>query len=158
VIVTDKFRNCAGKCFFSLIFISTLLTTGGCQQTKPGDTQTMSEPEATYTAPAITPGSSMPESKMTSSQSTASAEGSASTCQRELVALSKINQRLYAQKKAAFNELISSASVYTAVRDDITAQTKDTMDAFYKFKTQKICSDIEQTVRQALISRVDGSQ
>ncbi|SNY62259.1 hypothetical protein SAMN02744775_00763 [Enterobacter sp. CC120223-11] len=74
------------------------------------------------------------------------------TCQRELIALSKVNQRSYAQKKAEFDLLLSRASVYTSVRDEIGAETKDTMDALYKFKTQKLCSDIEIAVRQSLIS------
>jgi len=77
---------------------------------------------------------------------------SMATCQRELIALSKVNQRSYAQKKAEFDLLLSRASVYTSVRDEIGAQTKDTMDALYKFKTQKLCSDIEIAVRQSLLS------
>lgn len=148
MIVTDKFRKYAGRSFCSFIFISTLLIIGGCQQSKPVNKTTSYVPP-----PVMTPTIATPEPQHTG----AGVEGSASNCQRELVALSKIDQRLYAQKKAAFNELLSSASVYTAVREDITLQTKDTMDAFYKFKTQKICSDIEQTVRQALINRVENS-
>lgn len=153
MIVTDKFRKYAGRPLFSLMIISTLLVTAGCQQNKTANKKTMSGPTTSYVpAPVLTP-VAMPEPQ----PAAASAEGSASTCQRELVALSKISPRLYAQKKSIFNELLASASVYTAVREDITVQTKDTMDAFYKFKTQKICSDIEQTVRQALISRVENT-
>lgn len=154
MIVTDKFRKYAGRPLFSLIFISTLLVTGGCQQSKPVNKKTLPEATTSYVPPPVmTPAAATPDPQ----RAEAGVEGSASNCQRELVALSKIDQRLYAQKKAAFNELLSSASVYTAVREDITLQTKDTMDAFYKFKTQKICSDIEQTVRQALINRVENS-
>lgn len=80
-------------------------------------------------------------------------EGAASVCQKELIALSKVNQNQYAKKKAAFEQLLDSASVYTSVREDIGSQTRDTMDALYKYKTQKLCSDIEQTVRQSLINR-----
>ncbi|AST78850.1 TPA: hypothetical protein JD342_18395 [Citrobacter freundii] len=64
-----------------------------------------------------------------------------------------MNQHQYAKKKAAFDQLLDSASVYTSVREDIGSQTRDTMDALYKYKTQKLCSDIEQTVRQSLINR-----
>lgn len=81
------------------------------------------------------------------------AEGSVITCQRELIALSKINQQLYMQKKSVFDELLAGASAYASVRGEISVQTKDTLDALYKYKTQKICNDIEQSIRQALISR-----
>ncbi|MFG6655003.1 hypothetical protein ACG0Z5_11095 [Scandinavium sp. M-37] len=80
-------------------------------------------------------------------------EGMASTCQQELLALSKVNQAAYAQRKASFDDLLASASVYTNVRGDIGEDTRTTMDALYKYKTQKLCSDIEQSVRQALINR-----
>jgi hypothetical protein len=84
---------------------------------------------------------------------TTAPEGEATACQRELLALSKVSQSAYSQKKAAFDALLSSASVYTSVRGDIGSQTRETMDALYKYKTQKLCSDIEQSVRQSLISR-----
>jgi hypothetical protein len=82
-----------------------------------------------------------------------SSEGMASACQQELLALSKVNQTAYAQRKASFDNLLASASVYTNIRGDIGEDTRTTMDALYKYKTQKLCSDIEQSVRQALINR-----
>lgn len=80
-------------------------------------------------------------------------QGTASVCQRELLALSKVSPKTYARKKAAFDTLLRSASVYTSVRDEIGGQTRDTMDALYKYKTQKLCSDIQQAVRDGLIVR-----
>lgn len=155
MFVTDKFRKYAGRSFCLLFFISLVMATGGCQQNKTGNTKTSADSTTAYVpAPVITPGTAMTDAPAAPQSSP---EGSVSTCQRELVALSKINPRMYAQKKNSFTELLASASVYTAVRNDIASQTKDTMDAFYKFKTQKICSDIEQAVRQALINRVENS-
>ncbi|MBT1713854.1 hypothetical protein KK116_06185 [Enterobacter dykesii] len=142
---------------FTLLFISHLLMLTGCQHSQSNEVRSGSEIPASLSyvpAPVITP--KAPAPKIARPELTSSESGAASTCQRELIVLSKVNQRLYAQKKAAFDELISSVSVYTAVREDINPQTKDTMDAFYKFKTQKICSDIEQAVRQALINRVEN--
>lgn len=78
--------------------------------------------------------------------------GDVSRCQRQLKALSRINPRLYARRRAAFDDLLARAAVYTAVRDEVGLQTRETMDALYKFKTRKICNDIEQTVGQALVS------
>lgn len=74
-------------------------------------------------------------------------------CQSQLLALSKLNNELYLQKKKVFDNLISGASVYTTVREDIDIETKETLDALYKFKTQKLCNDIEQTLRQTLITQ-----
>ncbi|MFP2335346.1 hypothetical protein ACLEW9_13570 [Enterobacter ludwigii] len=79
-------------------------------------------------------------------------EKTLTVCQRELMVLSKINKLTYSKKKAEFDNLITHASVYTSVRDDIDFKTKDTLDALYKFKAQKFCSDIELAVRQSLIS------
>lgn len=74
-------------------------------------------------------------------------------CQSQLLALSKVNNELYLQKKKVFDNLISGASAYTIVREDIDIETKETLDALYKFKTQKLCNDIEQTLRQTLITQ-----
>lgn len=154
--VTGRLRQHAIRHLFSFLFISILLAVSGCQNAQPVEKTTgLSVPSTgSESVPAITP--MAPATQSVKPEPTPPETGSVSSCQRELVALSKINQRLYAQKKAAFDELLTSASVYTGVREDITAQTKDTMDAFYKFKTQKICSDIEQAVRQALINRVEN--
>ena len=74
-------------------------------------------------------------------------------CQNQLMALSKVNNEIYLQKKKVFDNLISGASVYTTVREGIDNETKETLDALYKFKTQKLCNDIEQTLRQTLITQ-----
>lgn len=83
-------------------------------------------------------------------------QGSATVCQYELVALSKINPEKYATQKAKFESLLKSASVYSSVRDDINLQTKDIMDSLYKYKTQKICNEIEHDIHDSLISRGEG--
>jgi hypothetical protein len=81
------------------------------------------------------------------------ASTSASVCQRELTALAGIDKRLYTDKKAAFDALLASASTYIAVRGDIDMQTRESMDALYKYRTQKMCGDINRTVQQALMKQ-----
>lgn len=76
-----------------------------------------------------------------------------SLCQKELMALSKVNKRMYARKKNEFAQLLNSTSLYSSVRGEIAGQTQNTMDALYQYKTQKLCSDIEQSVRESLIQR-----
>ncbi|HGM5490681.1 TPA: hypothetical protein ACKP1B_002318 [Serratia fonticola] len=74
-------------------------------------------------------------------------------CQRELASLKQVNPKAYATRSANFDRLVNSAGVYTAVRGDISPQTKDTLDALYKFKTNRMCAEIERDVLQALIQR-----
>lgn len=77
---------------------------------------------------------------------------SVAECQRDLQALSKVNPQLYSQNKSRFDELLNQASVYTSVRERVDMQTKDTVDAMYKYKTRIVCSDIKQMVYQSLIN------
>lgn len=81
-----------------------------------------------------------------------SSEVSAAECQRDLQALSKVNPQLYSQNKSRFDELLNQATVYTSVRERVDMQTKDTVDAMYKYKTRIVCSDIKQMVYQSLIN------
>lgn len=76
-----------------------------------------------------------------------------SQCQQELVALSKINPTAYNDRRLAFDGLLKSAALYGSVRKDINDQTKSTVDALYKFKTQKLCQQVEQDINQTLIDR-----
>ncbi|MBB3324125.1 MULTISPECIES: hypothetical protein [unclassified Atlantibacter] len=105
----------------------------------------------------------LPSAKL-ESQTTATAEsetyresssstGTATVCQRELAALSKINPAKYATQKGVFDNLLKSVSVYSTVRDDVNPGTKDIMDTLYKYKTQKICNDIQQAINESLIAR-----
>ncbi|WP_230354408.1 hypothetical protein [Lelliottia sp. WAP21] len=134
------------------IFLSISIT--GCQvdshTTKSEDSVVtpLSESPTTYTSHPV-------QEDTIENNNNSSNEGEVTNCQRELLALSKIDQTIYAQKKKSFEDLLSGASIYTSVRNDIDIKTKNTIDALYKFKTQNLCSDIEQSVRQALISRGD---
>ncbi|RDK91079.1 hypothetical protein C8D90_105367 [Enterobacillus tribolii] len=111
----------------------------------PRSTQTAQSAPAPMPAPAPAP---MPEPVSSPAE-----RGRIGLCQSELASLQKISPKTYAAKKASFDNLIRSASVYTAVRGDINAQTKDTMDALYKYKTNQMCSEIERAVMDGLIRR-----
>ncbi|HHQ4313613.1 TPA: hypothetical protein ACSTLY_004398 [Serratia fonticola] len=74
-------------------------------------------------------------------------------CQSELASLKQVNPKAYAAKQANFNRLVNNASVYGAVRGDVNATTKDTLDALYKYKTNQLCAEIERDVLQGLIQR-----
>ncbi|OMQ20485.1 hypothetical protein BMI79_18280 [Serratia oryzae] len=74
-------------------------------------------------------------------------------CQSELASLQSVNPKAYAAKKAYFDSLVRNASVYSAVRGDVNTQTKDTLDALYKYKTNQVCAEIERDVLNGLIRR-----
>lgn len=74
-------------------------------------------------------------------------------CQSELASLKQVNPKAYAIKQANFNRLVNNASVYSAVRGDVSSTTKDTLDALYKYKTNQLCAEIERDVLQGLIQR-----
>lgn len=93
--------------------------------------------------------SSAPTKTATDMQDTAS--GPVQTCMRELISLSKVNPQVYSEKKQVFDGLMKNATVYSTVRGNISDSTRDMMDALYKYKTQKICDDIEHSVQQALV-------
>ena len=76
-----------------------------------------------------------------------------SLCKRELNSLQKINPAVYSAKKASFDGLVRNASIYTSVRGDVDVQTKSTMDALYKYKTNQICDQIKRAVMTGLIRR-----
>ncbi|VTR60887.1 Uncharacterised protein [Serratia fonticola] len=74
----------------------------------------------------------------------------------ELASLKQVNPKAYAIKQANFNRLVNNASVYSAVRGDVSSTTKDTLDALYKYKTNQLCAEIERDVLQGLIQRGEG--
>lgn len=116
--------------------MTSVLLISGCQSGEPQEPDHVAE----KVAPAPSQSVSLPTPQITPSAAEApgAGEGSATICQRELAALAKINPSTYAAKKAAFETLLNNASTYSAVRGDINGQTRDTLDALYKYKTQKL--------------------
>ncbi len=74
-------------------------------------------------------------------------------CQSELASLKTVSPKTYAVRKAYFDNLVRTASVYTSVRGDVNALTKDTLDALYKYKTNQLCAEIERDVLNGLIRK-----
>lgn len=63
-------------------------------------------------------------------------------CQRELEALKKINNAVYAKRKQEFDALMSGAGIYTGVREDVSTYTQKAVDAYYRYHADKLCADI----------------
>lgn len=77
-------------------------------------------------------------------------------CDRELKALRKLDARRYALRQAQFTRLMSGASVYAGIRTDVVAGTRESMDAMYRFRTGKLCSEISRDVLDALTRQGDS--
>lgn len=71
-------------------------------------------------------------------------------CRRELEALKKIDSAIYSKRKAEFDRLISGASLYNGVRNDVGNYTQSAVDALYRFRADKLCADISSEVLSKL--------
>ncbi|EDT1279493.1 hypothetical protein IC336_003948 [Salmonella enterica] len=71
-------------------------------------------------------------------------------CRRELDVLKKIDNVVYTKRKMEFDKLISGASLYTGVRNEVGNYTQNAVDALYRFKADKLCADISNDVLNGL--------
>lgn len=67
-------------------------------------------------------------------------------CRRELEALKRIDSAVYNKRKAEFDKLVSGASLYNGVRNDVGNYTQSAVDALYRFRSDKLCADIASDV------------
>ncbi|HIG9582945.1 TPA: hypothetical protein ACYEKW_004450 [Escherichia coli] len=71
-------------------------------------------------------------------------------CRRELEALKRIDIRIYNQRKGEFDRVMQGADIYSGVRSDIRASTQDAVDAYYRYRVDKMCADISKNVLDSL--------
>ena len=74
-------------------------------------------------------------------------------CRNALNSLQTVNPQQWQMHQSAFNSLVKSASQYGSVRNGVSNGTKETVDAMYQFRTNKICADIEKDLMDGLIER-----
>ncbi|QPT13772.1 hypothetical protein I6G37_01700 [Serratia rubidaea] len=134
-----QITNGHARLLIGVMMAGSLLLTG-CQSKKPRSLVSPPVTVAPVPVPVVPP---PPEKK----------ESRISLCQSELASLKKVNPKAYALRKAYFDSLVNSVSVYGAVRGNVNTQTKDTLDALYKYKTNQACSMIERDVLDALIRK-----
>lgn len=148
------------KSMLRLSFVGCLMISG-CQSHNANVPKTSGIAPAMQTMSVPQPSAQLAETKPANadvSENSASSQGAATLCQQQLAALAKINPAQYATQREAFDSLLKSVSTYSSVRNDVNAQTKDIMDTLYKFKTQKVCNDIQQAIQESLISRGETLQ
>lgn len=71
-------------------------------------------------------------------------------CQRELEALKKIDIKVYNQRKAEFDRVMQGADIYSGVRSDVRESTQNAVDAYYRYRVDKMCADISKNVLDSL--------
>ncbi|MGX8939552.1 hypothetical protein ACWWJF_01525 (plasmid) [Symbiopectobacterium sp. Eva_TO] len=71
-------------------------------------------------------------------------------CSKELEALKQINPEEYHRRKAAFTRLMTVASQYASVRNDVNAGTQGAVDSLYQYRSAIMCADISHTLLTAL--------
>ncbi|WP_262822979.1 hypothetical protein [Escherichia coli] len=71
-------------------------------------------------------------------------------CQRELEALKKIDIKVYNQRKAEFDRVMQGADIYSGVRSDVRESTQNAVDAYYRYRVDKMCADISKNVLDGL--------
>lgn len=71
-------------------------------------------------------------------------------CRRELEALKRIDIRTYNQRKAEFDRVMQGADIYSGVRSDVRSSTQDAVDAYYRYRVDKMCADISKDVLDSL--------
>jgi hypothetical protein len=153
ILAQEREKNIVSQCVIGSMMIAGGIILTGCQSVGPDDISSHSGAKKEVVVDVRD--SSMPVNAV---QPVIKAEGPVEQCQRELNALGKINTDMYEKRRAAFSGLLKNASVYSSLRQDINSQTKETVDALYKYKTQKLCHDIEQDLQQALISHGENLQ
>ncbi|MFV8846086.1 hypothetical protein [Serratia fonticola] len=133
-----------GKGYSGAVFVTCLLIVG-CQGT--GNVADKSDNYSQNSLPPTPPSS-------ISAENTAVEKGNkVALCQNELASLQKVSPNAYLEKKVYFDNLLNSVAVYASVRGDVNIQTKETLDALYKYKTNQVCAEIEKEVLQGLIRR-----
>ncbi|TQO04889.1 UNVERIFIED_ORG: hypothetical protein FHU01_4493 [Citrobacter freundii] len=71
-------------------------------------------------------------------------------CRRELEALKRIDISVYNQRKTEFDRIMQGADIYSGVRSDIRESTQNAVDAYYRYRVDKICADISKNVLDSL--------
>lgn len=63
-------------------------------------------------------------------------------CRKELDALKSINPTVWDKYSRDFDDLIRRAGVYSSVRGELNPYTQGAIDSYYRFRADKLCSDL----------------
>lgn len=79
-------------------------------------------------------------------------------CQRELEAMRSMDPEKYQKFKREFDTLMSGAAQYAGMRPRVNTDTQETVDALYRYRTNRLCADISTTMMTGLAERGERTQ
>lgn len=74
-------------------------------------------------------------------------------CQAQLEVLKGMNNAQYKTMRNTFDYLMNGAAQYENIRQKVSADTQDTVDALYLYRANLLCSQIEQALLNRLTIR-----
>lgn len=109
-------------------------------------------------ASLVTPVSApAPEPVVTPLPQTPPSATGVAACDRELQALKKVDAARYTRRKAQFDRLMGGAAAYTGIRGEVAGQTREAVDAMYRYRTGVLCAEIARDVLEGLTKIPGGT-
>lgn len=136
------------------IAIATLcVLLAGCQTAKTKPTTAAGVP---VSAPApVTPSATV--TQPTQPMASVGTDDIMYPCMKELNALQQVSPRLYQTRSTELNDIVAQAKLYMRIRDNVSTEIHQIMDAAYQFRIAKTCNRINTDLTNALIERVVGA-
>lgn len=141
-----------------ILFLVTVLA--GCQSRTPADTGKTPVPGRVMPVPAVRPvtgaddaANPMVVPDTSGRRDTAGNSDGLTLCRNDLNSLKQVNEKAWQVRQKDFSALVAGASVYARVRGDVNGNTRDTLDALYRYKTNQLCARIERDVLDGLVVR-----
>lgn len=78
-------------------------------------------------------------------------------CNRELQALKKVDVARYNKRKGQFDRLMGGAAAYMGIRGEVAGQTREAVDAMYRYRTGVLCAEIARDVLDGLTKIPGGA-
>lgn len=92
-----------------------------------------------------------------SNQAKNSEQAKINYCRKALDSLKQINAKQAYKYNTSFNSLVSAASQYNSVRDQVATSTRQAVDSMYQFKAAKLCADIDKELMDSLVARGENA-
>ncbi|WP_193162838.1 hypothetical protein [Enterobacter ludwigii] len=142
-------------------FLLLVTVLAGCQARTPGDTAQATGPGQPVPAPEVRPVTGADNAAdhpaaVAASPGNGEAAGDSTgltLCRNDLNSLKQVNEKAWQVRQKDFSALVAGASVYARVRGDVNGNTRDTLDALYRYKTNQLCARIERDVLDGLVVR-----
>lgn len=77
-------------------------------------------------------------------------------CQQELESLNRVDSKSFKEMKGSFDKLMSTAAQYSEIRKNVSQQMQGTVDAMYKYKIEKLCSEVSTTLLKSTLAQGEG--